>query len=100
MRVSAQLRARDATPAGQRWTRSVFLDETLRRLALPFRDFLPAGHDTELAAGAIESVLFVIDGVNTALGQSGQVWFDNVALGSGAPAGVPAAAQVRTESRR
>jgi len=100
MRLSAQLRARDATPAGQRWTRSVFLDETLRRLALPIRDFLPAGHDTQLAAGAIESVLFVIDGVNTALGQSGQVWFDNVGLGSAAPAGVPAAAQVRTESRR
>ena len=100
MRVSAQLRAGDATPAGRRWTRSVFLDETLRRLALPFRDFLPAGHDAQLAAGAIESVLFVIDGVNTALGQSGQVWLDNVGLGSAAPAGVPAAAQVRTESRR
>ena len=51
MRISAQLRARDAAPAGQRWTRSVFLDETLRRVALPLRDFLPAGHEAALTAG-------------------------------------------------
>ena len=99
MRVSAQLRSRD-TGAGRRWTRSVYLDDTMRRLALPLRDFVPAGHDTALSLDAIGSILFVIDGVNTALGQNGQVWFDNVALGGGAPAGGPAAPQVRTERRR
>ena len=97
MRISAQLRARE--DAGRRWTRTVFLDETMRRVAVPFRDFLPAGHDAALAPDAIGSVLFVIDGANTALGQSGQVWLDNVALGGAAAPGATSS-QVRTESRR
>jgi len=99
MRISAQLRARDGA-SSQRWTRSVFLDDTLRRVVLPFRQFQPAGHETALTADAIGSLLFVVDGVNTALGQSGQVWFDNVALGSGPPPAGRPAPQVRTESRR
>jgi hypothetical protein len=93
MRISAQLRSRE-NGGGRRWTRSVFLDETMRRVAVPFRDFLPAGHDTALALDAIGSLLFVIDGMNTALGQSGQVWLDNVALGGAT------SPQVRTDSRR
>jgi hypothetical protein len=93
------LRSRE-NGGGRRWTRSVFLDETMRRVALPFRDFLPAGHETALALDAIGSLLFVIDGVNTALGQSGQVWLDNVALGGAAAPGGATAPQVRTDSRR
>jgi hypothetical protein len=96
MRISAQLRGADGT----RWVRSVYLDETLRRLSLPFRDFRPAGHNRVFAAGDPASVLFVVDGVNTSLGQNGQVWFDSILLGSGDGPPGAAPAQVRTESRR
>jgi hypothetical protein len=96
MRISAQLRARDAGD-GRRWVRSVFLDETLRQVVLPFREFRPAGHDAALPPDDIGSVLFVVDGVHTALGQNGQLWFDRVALGAVAGAQRP---QVRTESSR
>ena len=99
MRISAQLRSRE-NGGGRRWTRSVFLDETMRRVAVPFRDFRPAGHETALALDAIGSLLFVIDGLNTALGQSGQVWLDNVALGEAAAPGGATSPQVRTDSRR
>jgi hypothetical protein len=99
MRISVQLRAR-GNGAARRWTRSVFLDENLRRVALSFSDFLPAGHDSALALDAIGSILFVVDGQNTALGQNGQLWIDNVALGGATAAGGTSAPQVRTESRR
>ena len=79
MRISVQFRsARDA--GARRWTRAVYLDETMRRVRLPLREFLPAGHDSPLTPEALETVLFVVDSLNTALGQGGQVWLDTVAL--------------------
>ncbi len=86
MRVSVQLRASDGG-AGRRWTRSTYLDETMRRVTLRFDAFVPAGHQDPLDLAAVDAVLFVVDGVNTALGSSGQFWLDEIAFeGPGRPA--------------
>jgi hypothetical protein len=98
MRISVQFRAPQDS-GGRRWTRSVYLDEGMRRVELPLREFLPAGHDGALGPEVMDTVLFVVDGLNTALGQSGQVWLDSVALGAAA-AGNAGAPQVRTDSSR
>jgi hypothetical protein len=96
MRISAQLRAAD----GARWVHSIYLDQTLRRLSLPFGDFRPAGHERALTPDAATSLMFVVDGINTALGQNGQVWFDSIGLGRAPTAPGAARGQVRTESSR
>lgn len=94
MRVSVQLRGPDGTPAGRRWTRSIYLDETTRQLRLPLRDFVPVDHDQPMGDGTdLDTLLFVIDHVNAALGSSGMFWLDHVRLAGPPP-------QVRTESRR
>ena len=81
MRVSIQLRKNDGTFDGRRWARSVYLDETTRELRLPFRDFVPVGHDQPMGDTAdLESLLFVITRVNAALGTNGMFWLDDVRL--------------------
>ncbi len=93
-RVSVQLRAPDGTRSGRRWARSIYLDETSRQLRLPLREFVPIGHDEALSdhAAGLDSLLFVVDRVNTALGSSGMFWVERVRM-----ANPP---QVRTDSRR
>ena len=81
MRVSVQLRSRDGTPTGRRWVRSIYLDETSRELRVPLREFVPVGHDQPVGEGAdLDSLLFVINQVNAALGTSGMFWLDRVRL--------------------
>jgi hypothetical protein len=63
----------------------VYLDQTMRRVRLPLRDFVPAGHESPLTPEAVETVLFVVDSLNTALGQGGQVWLDTVSFGVPTP---------------
>jgi hypothetical protein len=92
MRVSVQLRTATA-PGGRRWARSIYLDDTPREIRLPLQEFVPVGHDMPIGdAMGLDSLLFVIDHVNGALGSSGMFWLDHVRF-VGAP-------QVRTESRR
>jgi len=78
MRLSVQLR----TPGGQgqRWQRSVYLDQTQRTLDLPFSDFRPEGSTNSAAPVLpdVNSVLFVIDTVNTRIGSNGQIQLDDV----------------------
>ena len=78
MRVSVQLRS-PGEGNGRRWQRSVYLDQTSRRLELPLRDFRPI--DTEPALvdlASVQTVLFVVDAVNTRIGSNGQVWLADI----------------------
>ena len=88
MRIRVQLRAPGggaggAAGEGERWQRSVYLDETSRTIQLPFDDFRPFGSvapapPTPSNIESVESVLFVVDTVNTKLGSSGQIWLDDI----------------------
>lgn len=84
MRISVQVRL----PAGrgrvgQRWRTSIYIDEIPRPVTLRLQDFEPADRPTarQPLVTPIESLLFVVDTVNTAPGATGTVWLSNVALG-------------------
>lgn len=68
---------------GERWHRSVYLDEMPRAVTVFFDDMRPRG--TTSARGpdlaAVASVLFAVDTVNAAPGSSGQLWIDDVIYG-------------------
>jgi hypothetical protein len=78
MRLSVQLRA----PGGQaqRWHRSVYLDEMPRSIEILFNDFRPLGTTTSAlpVLSKIDSVLFVVDTVNTKSGSNGQIQIDDI----------------------
>jgi hypothetical protein len=79
MRLSVQLRE----PAGEvayRWRRSVYLDTEPRDITVYFDDLRPAGTTPrDLPALAnVDSILLVLDTVNTPLGGSGRIWIDDV----------------------
>jgi hypothetical protein len=82
MRVSVQLRA-PRGPEGERWHRSVYLDETARRVTVFFADMTPRGATStpQPDLAGVRDVLFVIDTVNTAPGANGQLWIDEVSYG-------------------
>jgi hypothetical protein len=82
MRVSVQLR-RPGAGAGERWRRSVYLDQDSREVSVFFDEMRPADAttDPQPALAEVRSLLFVIDSVNTKLGASGQFWIDDVKLG-------------------
>jgi hypothetical protein len=80
LRLSVQLRE----PAqGDRWQRSVFLDDTPREMTVYFDDMRAAGptRTERPPLDAIDSVLFVVDTVNTPLGSNGRIWLDDVRYG-------------------
>jgi hypothetical protein len=81
-RVSVQIRVPDGTQ-GQRWHRSVYLDETERPITVMFDDMMPRGTTSSQrpVLASVREVLFVLDTVNTRPGTNGQVWIDNVKLG-------------------
>jgi hypothetical protein len=82
LRMSVEVR-RPAKTGGQRWCRSVFVDQTSREFAVPLSEFEPAeAVDTGLPPAAdVDSLLFVVDTVNTLPGTPGTIWLSNVALG-------------------
>jgi hypothetical protein len=73
-RVWAQLRAPGAAD-GERWGTSFYLDETLRSVVLRFADFRPLGpvSSARPPLDRVDSLLLVIDTVNTAPGTSGRI---------------------------
>jgi hypothetical protein len=76
MRMSVQLRAlgSDGLPR-RRWQRSVYLDTTERDYTVFFAD-MTASPDTSPAKpplGEVNAVMFVVDGLNARLGQSGEL---------------------------
>ncbi len=80
MRFSVQLRAPAGGASGQRWRRSVYLDETPRQVFVPFAHMTAVEEGASGAAdlAAVRSVLFVVDTVNLRPGDAGQFWFDEV----------------------
>ena len=78
MRLSVQLRAPGGE--GERWQRSVYLDEMPRGIEIPFNDFRPLGTTTSAlpVLSKIDSVLFVVDTVNTKIGSNGQIQIDDI----------------------
>lgn len=84
MRLSVQLRLPGAGDA-RRWRQSVYADQTPRTIVLNLQDFLPVGAATSQRpiVAHIQSVLFVVDTVNTSPGTKGTFWLSGVALGVG-----------------
>lgn len=80
MRLSVQLRAPGGE--GQRWQRSVYLDEMPRTVDVRFADFRPIVPTTSAAPllSQVDSVLFVVDTVNTKIGSNGQIQIDDIKL--------------------
>ncbi len=78
-RVSVQLRAPGGSE-GERWHRSVYLDEAPRTIQLPFDDFRPRGATAgpRPTLSSVQSVLLVVDTVNTKIGSNGQIWIDDI----------------------
>jgi hypothetical protein len=82
MRVSVQLRV-PGGGAGERWQRSVYLDQETREVSVFFDDMTPVGETkspTPMLAD-VRSLLFVVDTVNTKVGANGQYWIDDVRFG-------------------
>ena len=79
MRLSVQLRAPVGTE-GERWQRSVFVDEIPRDITVRFDDLRPAGptRSEHPSLEAVNSILFVVDTVNTPLGANGRLFLDDV----------------------
>lgn len=79
MRLSVQLR----TDTGERWRRSVYVDDTRREVVVLFDDVRPVGKTAQrrVPLASVRDVLFVVDTVNTALGAAGKVWIDDVKYG-------------------
>jgi hypothetical protein len=91
MRVDVQVRTAtpqpgggDAAPLGERWHRSVYVDEDLQNVTVRLEDLLPKGPtDAEVpVSAAIDSLLFVVDTVNTAVGTGGRIWVSNLRFGA------------------
>jgi hypothetical protein len=82
-RLSVQIRLPGGKDGGERWRRSVYLDETPRPIVLWLQDFEPVGPPTTRRpiVTPIQSVLFVVDTVNTKPGAAGSIWLSQVSLG-------------------
>jgi len=78
-RLSVQFRSTN----GDRWRRSVYIDEMSRALTVFFDDVRPAGVTAQrrLPLKDVRDVLFVVDTVNAKPGAAGQVWIDDVKYG-------------------
>jgi hypothetical protein len=79
MRLSVQLRV--PTPSGgERWHRSVYIDDTPRQVTVFFDEMTPRGVTTQRrpVLSSVRDLLFVIDTVNTKPGTSGVIWIDDV----------------------
>ncbi len=79
MRAWVQLRAPAVDGVERRWRHSIYLDEEARAITVRFSDMAPVGTGAVTAAlGDVDSLLLVVDPVNTKLGSSGQIWLDDV----------------------
>jgi hypothetical protein len=80
IRVSVEIRLPLSALEGERWHRSVYVDETPRVITVFFDDMTPRGQTTQKRPdlSIAQNVLFVIDSLNTPPGSSGQIWIDDV----------------------
>ncbi|MCC7007840.1 MAG: CehA/McbA family metallohydrolase [Acidobacteria bacterium] len=83
MRVSVQIRTPDAL-GGQRWRRSVFVDRIPRPIRVPLEEFEPADAPTSRrpVVARVQSLLFVVDTLNTLTGASGTLRISDVGVGT------------------
>jgi hypothetical protein len=58
MRVSLQARQ---PQSGERWQKSVYLDEEVRDVIVPFREMLPVGASGAFDSSKSDTLMFVID---------------------------------------
>jgi hypothetical protein len=79
MRLSVQFRLAN----GDRWRRSIYVDETSRQVSVFFDDVRPVGVPAQgrLPVNSVRDVLFVVDTVNANPGTAGQFWIDDVKYG-------------------
>jgi hypothetical protein len=89
MRVSVQVRQPGGAD-GERWHRSVYVDQTPREVTVSLDDFRlgEAVTDRKPTPTQVRSVLFVVDTWHTKPGTEGTVWISGVSLGSPQPATV------------
>jgi hypothetical protein len=84
-RVSLQVKL----PRGNavRWRRSVYLDQTERTITVGLPEFEPADVVTTSRPNVtpLQSVLFVLDTLNSTTGSSGTLWISRVSLGTANP---------------
>jgi hypothetical protein len=94
MRVSVQLRVPDGK--GLRWQRSVYLDSTPRTVVVPFSEMraIEAGPDSRVDINRADTLLLVVDTVNTVPGSAGECWVGPVRVVRTAAAG-PSAMSAR-----
>ncbi|HSK10003.1 MAG TPA: hypothetical protein VK911_10515 [Vicinamibacterales bacterium] len=81
MRVSVQFRAPGGRD-GERWQRSVYLDQHPRRFVVRFAEMTPAGATStpHLSPSLVDALLFVVDTVNTAPGSGGSFLVSRVGV--------------------
>jgi hypothetical protein len=81
MRASVQVRLPGAG-AGERWRRSIYLDQTPRALTLRLEDFEPADGPTTRrpVAARVRTLLLVVDTLNSLTGTSGTIWLSEMTL--------------------
>ena len=82
MRVEVQIR-RPGGPDGQRWERSVYLDEAMREVTVFLDDMRPIGPTDTFRPdlSLVDTLLFVVDTNHTLPATAGIVWVDEVTLG-------------------
>jgi hypothetical protein len=81
-RVSVQLRD-PVGSQGERWHRSVYLEQEPREVTVYFDDMTPRGPTSrpQPNLATAQAVLFVMETVNTTLGGNGTIWIDDVRYG-------------------
>ncbi|MBE3098637.1 MAG: hypothetical protein IMZ44_16095 [Planctomycetes bacterium] len=83
MRISVQVRS-SGSREGQRWQRSVYVDETPREISVFFDDMRPIGPTASDRPDLrrVDSLLFVVETTNARPGSAGEVWVRDVRLQS------------------
>jgi hypothetical protein len=78
MRMSVQLRIPEG--GGERWRRSIYLDETPREISVVFDEMTPVGRTSRRRPelSKVEGILFVVDTVNTPAGMRGEIYLDDL----------------------
>lgn len=82
-RVSVQLRASNADRQElPRWQRSIYAGKEKREVVVRFKDMEPVGRSSSnlFDLNAVNTLLVVVDTVNTAPGSSGVIWLNDVQL--------------------
>ncbi|HEX5217157.1 MAG TPA: hypothetical protein VFV98_16955 [Vicinamibacterales bacterium] len=80
MRLSVQVRLRSGRSA--RWIRSVYVDPSPRRISVPLSELEPADLQTSQrpVAAPLQSMLFVVDTLNTPPATTGTFWISRLAF--------------------